>query len=354
MSSQEIQKWADAGMYRAEEMPKDEHGIHPIVHLISMNHDPLGSIAAMNGIYKGNIVRNLTEITDDVRKYEWAQVMKAHLEAPLESIKMHFLIEGVDRGFTHQLVRQRTGTYAQETMRFAVKENMADEVVLPPHIAILDDDDPVRVVWDKAVENIGEAYNGLVNSGVPAEDARGILPTATSTRIHYLTDLRGLKLHAGNRLCTQAQFHWRLVLSAIVNSIRNYGHQLVGESWVTSTGQHMDDLPISPGDPDYEKMYQQMNGWQYEMIADSMIFRPVCYHLGRCPWRDDLAAIRTCSIRDRVDKFSDAGLPSSKWEDRHATWERAAIHPIKPAEWLADPDSAIRDQQHFQEHGKSV
>lgn len=311
-----IQRWGDDAQFLAEAMPKTEQGVRPQVHLLWMTPDPLGALAAMNFIYAGRVIRSLTEVTDEDRRYHWGEVMKAHLEAPLESIQFHFLIEGVDRAFTHQLVRQRTAAYAQESMRFAVKEDAAAESSTPPSIAALADDAPQRVIWDSALGAINDAYNSLVNSGIPSEDARGLLPHSTTTRIHYITNLRGLKQHAGNRLCTQAQFVWREVFAQIINAIRNYSE---------------------PG----EKLLMRNLSWQYETIASSLLFRPVCYQLGRCPWGEELT--RPCAIKERVNAFALNGVPSTKWEgewwlDGPGGSEFNA--QINPLEWLADSEAA--------------
>ena len=77
--------------------------------------------------------------------------------APLEWIQVALLIEGVTRAFTHQMVRQRTATFVQESLRFAVKDNAAFEVALPPSISCLKDDDPRRVTWANAVEDMAGA-----------------------------------------------------------------------------------------------------------------------------------------------------------------------------------------------------
>src|SRR6516225_5662665 len=87
-----------------------------------------------------------------------------------------------------------------------------------------------RSIWDDHVKIIEVTYNSLVNSGMPAEDARGLLPTNLLTRINYNTSLRGLLEHAGLRLCTQAQFEWRLVWTRMMEAIRDYG---VGQQYAT-------------------------------------------------------------------------------------------------------------------------
>jgi flavin-dependent thymidylate synthase len=316
-----IEKWADQAMFKAAPMEggRDKRGnIIPQVHLLWMTPDPLGAVAAMCRMYEGKPTYNLSDITDEERNHYWLQVQKTHLRAPLESVKLHFFIEGVTRSFTHQMVRQRTAVYAQESMRFAVKENMAEEISLPPSIAALKEDDPKRVKWDKAVIAISEAYNSLISAGIPAEDARGLAPHAITTRINYVTDLRNLSDHAGNRLCTQAQFEWRIVFLGIVNAIRNYVPNHVSYAWAND------------------------NRWQFDTIASSDLFRPVCYQLNRCPFQASFD--RSCTIRRRVEFFAQHGRPSSEWDKPYRAdygsegYEN--ISGIDPAEWLLDPAAA--------------
>jgi flavin-dependent thymidylate synthase len=288
----DIQKWADPAMFKAEKMD----GVSPKVYLLSMTPDPLGSIAAMAKMYKGEVVRDMSEVTDDERLHFWEEVKKTHLKAPLEAVDLHFMIEGVTRAFTHQMVRQRTAVYAQESLRFAVKEGFADEVPLPPSLMGLKEDDPKVVVWRTGVREAEEAYEGLVNAGVPAEDARGLLPHSITTRLNYKTNLRNLLDHAGNRLCTQAQFEWRAVFIELVKAIHDYKGFQPGAS-------------VFGG-----------NAWQFRLIATDNVFKPICYELGHCPFTADFD--RGCTIRGRV--------------------EEGKFDEIDPREWMADPAAARR------------
>lgn len=319
-------KFSDVAMFEAA--PHDNNyrpdmGVVPRVHLLSMNHDPLGDLASFVLMYKGEPVTDLERITDEQRRWAWDEAMSTHLKAPFEVIKLHFMLDGVDRAFTHQHVRQRTAVYAQESLRFAVVDDLGRGTTLPPSLygtrpmndveyedlmALSPEErkqQEMRDVWDDALVVLGDAYRKLIEMGMTAEDARGLLPQATSTRIHYSTDLRNLADQAGNRLCTQAQFHWRNVFGQIVQSIRTYGRL---------NNQYVRDA------------------WQFELIADSMLFRPVCYQRGECPWKGDLD--RKCSIRERVDKLSEAGVPPQHW---HMTVNGSAIDNT---EWLLDPDAA--------------
>lgn len=345
----EVQKWADEAMFEAEKLRASEG---PKVYLLAMSHDPLGQIAAACKMYKGEVVRNLADVTDDERRHYLEEVSKTKLKAPFEFVKFHFLFEGVTRSFTHQMVRQRTAAYAQESLRFAVKVDMAEGVALPPSIAGTErlgqgnnlalgaesnNETWMRNVWDQAVQEIEQAYLHLVDAGMPAEDARGLLPHNITTRLHYTTDLRALQDHAGNRLCTQAQFEWRVVWSQIMKAIREYDadwDQL--RRWhLASSGE---DKPESP------------DRWQFEALSD--LFRPVCYLTGRCEFKAQFD--RKCKIRNRVDANEKIARPSSQWDEDYTAVEHGSyihgvddprentvlIGAIKPAEWLLDPGAA--------------
>lgn len=346
MTGKEVRKWADEAMFEAAPMQvqrTEDGGIIPQVHLVSMTADPLGAIAALCRMYKGIPTYSLDDITDDERRDYLVQVQKTHLQAPLEAVKLHFFIEGVTRSFTHQMVRQRTAVYAQESMRFAVKEEpLTDICSLPPSLAgtvrrervndvypnTEDQRQRNRDVWERALETIDESYRYLVANGMPAEDARGVMPHAVTTRINYVTDLRNLIGHAGNRLCTQAQFEWRLVFMGIVNAIRDYGKGDDCQGEGTFCYTHGKDH--CPGFPQ----------WQFQAIADSDMFRPVCYQLGRCQFNADFD--RYCNIKSRVEAFADEGVPSTEWGVGigKPNFHESGVQTIRPEEWLLDPAAA--------------
>ena len=260
-------------------MTKEGEEVRPRVTLVNMTANPLRVIAAASELYQGGVYKNPHNISRE-QAMKWIDgFRKSKISAPLEFINLHFLIEGVTRAFTHQLVRQRTAVFVQESMRFAVKENAMAEVATPPSIAELKYDDPRRVIWDDAVDAIGEAYLKLINAGVPAEDARGLLPTNITTRVHYHTDLRNFVNTAGMRLCSQAQHEWKLVWNEFIKAILNYG-------------------------PPKDR-------WQQSEIA--RLFRPVCYQTGNCGFNGP--ADRWCVIRDRVNAHAQAGDPPDTWAD---------------------------------------
>jgi flavin-dependent thymidylate synthase len=343
----EVSKWADSAMFRSESHKAAEG---PKVHLLAAPADPLGQIAACGKMYKGEVVRNLADVTEEERLHFLEEMKKTKLKMPLEAVTFHFMIENVTRAFTHQLVRQRTAAYAQESMRFAVVEDMNEAVALPPSLAwanerigdervgealvrahghlAVDSEEfdrlPEKVKqflqWRNAVVTVGDAYMSLVNSGIPAEDARGLMPTNIITRINYITNLRGLLDHAGNRLCTQAQFEWRIVFAQIANALRTYG-----KTQTYAVGGEY-----------------RFSAEQYEAIA--ALLQPVCYQIGKCAFEADFD--RFCSIRSRVQENAGIGRPSSEWDkewhgpDPRRPELEGTIYPIHPEEWLLDPSAA--------------
>lgn len=313
--TKQIQKWADKAMFEAAPIDADSG---PQVSLLSCNSDPLGTIAAAAKMYAGEYVENLAAITDEERRHYLADVRKSALAAPLEFVNFHFHISGVTRGFTHQMVRQRTATYTQESTRFAVKTTVP--VGIPPSLegtnpwreyvaqqtsefGFVEEDwlfqhatkeQRWRAHWDEAVKQIEESYNKLVESGMPAEDARGLLPTNLLTRINYNTSLRGLLEHAGVRLCLQAQYEWRLVWKQILEAIREYGKT----QWYTT-------------EPEKGVLVSNQSAWQFDALAG--VFKPICYATGKCEFMANVD--RFCGIRDRVEAHHKAGTPSDKWVD---------------------------------------
>jgi thymidylate synthase ThyX len=193
-----------------------------------------------------------------------------------------------------------------------------------------------RLSWDSAQKRIQRAYRYLVDSGMPAEDARGLLPTNIKTRINMVTDLRALIGLAGVRLCTQAQFEWRSVFTQIAAAIHDYNPY-------ADLLRQAENL----GEVFAEDLVNHVAGserWQYEAIAKT--FRPICYMTGKCEFK--ATADRSCTIRNRVDANAALGRPSSEWhkdlleppEDGPFLGRADNIQAIDPVEWMLDPTAA--------------
>lgn len=343
MSSEEVPRselfrWGDSQQYLAEPMPEEAKGsdgkVRPTVTLLSATSDPLGVLAAIVGVYEGRITRSVSEITDDQRREALEAMQATVLDGALEAIQFTFLIEGVSRDFTHQAVRNRFSFFAQESLRFAVPENWAHDIPYPPSLARDDGTHEMelnRVRWKDALADAQFAYERLVNSGVPAEEARKLLPHAILTRYYWVVSLRTLLQEAGKRTCTQAQFDWRLVMAGVAKALRDHRyHQNLTR--YRPDGRHE---PVESSD-----------GWQFKAFAD--LIRPVCYQEGKCGFMAKFD--RGCTIRERVDANAAMGRPSSEWHTDSSfvgspghtvdSKGRKIAKAIDPAEWAADPGAA--------------
>jgi flavin-dependent thymidylate synthase len=344
----EVSRWADAAMFRSEPMPRAESGrVMPKAYLLNATPDPLGSLAALNAIYTGGVKRSLSEVTDEERQEALVEVRKNKLQGPLEVIQFHFLLEGVSRAFTHQIVRGRHAFYAQESLRFAVVEGepWEDRAAIPPGFEFWTPEQ--RDTWRWGIRKSEVAYSALVSSGIPAEDARGLMPHAMTTRIHWVCSLRELLYVAGVRLCTQAQFEWRSAMASVVQALRDRATYAPGAAGRATYLRPRFDGVQGPS----------FDGWQFAEIAN--LLRPICYQEGACGFK--AKADRSCSIRERVDfreQHSTNRKDSSNWDkpmiaevvkykspQAGQTGNRPYIETvtspgIDPAEWLADPNAA--------------
>jgi len=92
-----------------------------------------------------------------------------------------FVIQDVTRALTHQLVRTRTASYAQQTMQVLdVRGWRYDCRVVGEE----------RRAYDACMENIAQVYDELVDAGVKIEHARGVLPTNILTNIAMKCSMR--------------------------------------------------------------------------------------------------------------------------------------------------------------------
>ncbi len=123
----------------------------------------------------------------------------------LEHASYTFAIDGVSRAMTHQLVRHRLASFNQQSQRY-VRFDEEPNVVVPDSIS----SDPERLkVFRRAIDATWDAYAELTRSGVPAEDARYVLPNACETKIVVTMNIRELLHFFSVRCCRRAQWEIR-------------------------------------------------------------------------------------------------------------------------------------------------
>ena len=130
--------------------------------------------------------------------------------SPLEQIWFEFVISGVTRAFSHQFVRHHMGiSFEQQSQRYVTFKGGEFPYTVPESVkkAGLTDD------LDAEFDRLATLYDKLVQAGVPAEDARFVLPNATNTNFKVTVNLLELLHIADLRLCTRAQWEFRKVVA---------------------------------------------------------------------------------------------------------------------------------------------
>lgn len=131
-----------------------------------------------------------------------------------EFVDYTFLVEGVSRAYTHQQVRTRAASYAQQTMR-VLNMNDFDYIYTDRNRA-----DPMAMnVINDCLNQIKLAYARLIELGQPAEDARGILPTNIATNIVCKFNLRTFVDLAKARTGGRTQSEYQKVINAMVDEV---------------------------------------------------------------------------------------------------------------------------------------
>ena len=154
----------------------------------------------------------LEHMSDEAVRKVLKTVIGSGHTSTLEHASYTFAIDGVSRAMTHQLVRHRLASYNQQSQRYVT---YADEptFIVPPSVAA---DTAARDAYDEACAAAFASYRALLDAGVPAEDARYLLPNAMETKIVVTMNVRELLHFFELRCCKRAQWEIREVALAML------------------------------------------------------------------------------------------------------------------------------------------
>lgn len=147
--------------------------------------------------------------------HEELEYMANTIPSSWEFISYTFLINGVTRAFTHQFVRTRTGSYAQQTMRVLDVDGW--DYLTGPSITdkVNSGHRSAKEIYEYGMETIDLCYREMIDKGAKIEDARGILPTNILTNIVAKFDLRTFADTQRKRASTRTQGEYRDVMNAM-------------------------------------------------------------------------------------------------------------------------------------------
>ena len=177
------------------------------VRLLKYTPDPelLCAAAAMTS-YKSEATPKLLEkLTVEKARKTIRRVMGYGHTSILEHATFTFGAEGVSRALTHQLVRHRIASYTQQSQRY-VAYNTLEYCVTPKSVL---EKKNAKKIYEETLRHISDAYQKLLNSGIPKEDARYVLPNAARTNIVITMNARELRHFFNLRCCERSQWEIR-------------------------------------------------------------------------------------------------------------------------------------------------
>lgn len=134
-------------------------------------------------------------------------------------------VEGVSRACMAQLTRHRMASFCVESQRYVKygfsELDYADKTYIPPSIKFTHKLEP----FSKHMEACQQLYNELVDAGVPAQDARYVLPEAMLTSLVMTVNARELFHILDMRLDPAAQWEIQLLAETIERELRDHSVQ---------------------------------------------------------------------------------------------------------------------------------
>ncbi len=198
-------------------LPSNEHGVSMAIQVKLLDHtqDPIKSLyLAYRTAYSSLTPMQIELRIEDGRitREQMADFIERRLQtghsSPLEQVWFEFGISGVSRAFSHQFVRHRVGiSFEQQSQRYVKFKDARFPFTVPESVQRAGMAEKMEAVFS----NLGELYQELLDAGVPAEDARFLLPNATSTNFKIVVNFQELLHICDLRLCTRAQWEFRKV-----------------------------------------------------------------------------------------------------------------------------------------------
>ncbi|GAC1477559.1 MAG: FAD-dependent thymidylate synthase [Steroidobacteraceae bacterium] len=161
----------------------------------------------------------------------------------LEHAVWNFIVTGVSRSFTHELIRHRAGWgYSQLSQRYV---DESDTAFVEPDI--ISSAPELHEIWSKSVEQAHQAYMRLVeglaariereqpnlkgrNKRIAARQAaRSVLPNATETKVFMTANARALRHFIEYRGAPDAEPEIRKVAIALLQVMQTEAPNIFGD-----------------------------------------------------------------------------------------------------------------------------
>ncbi len=151
-----------------------------------------------------------------IREFIGERLKTGHA-SPLEQVVFWFGIANVSRSLSHQFVRHRIGiSFEQQSQRYVKFKKDKLAFVMPQSWkrAGLEND------FDELLTKTSDLYTKALAAGIPAEDARFVLPNAAPTNFHVMVNFAEMLHICDLRLCVRAQWEIRKMVALMRAEIK--------------------------------------------------------------------------------------------------------------------------------------
>lgn len=179
-----------------------------IVELLRYTNEPEKTCAVAGRLCYSSVgIEELKEkLTQEKIEDILTRIIKSGHMSVLEHASFTFGVEGVSRALLAQLTRHRIASFSVQSQRYVRFDKKTPDFVIPPKIA---KDENLLNQYNEFLKISQDYYNKFLAAGIPAEDARYVLPNASSTKIVMTMNARELRHFFELRCCNRAQWEIR-------------------------------------------------------------------------------------------------------------------------------------------------
>lgn len=213
--------------------------IEPKVYVVNKGRDSRADLKELERLARVPYASegNITE--DSYAEFIQRLVKREHM-AMMEFEDLTFIVR-CDRGVTHELVRHRMASFAQESTRYCNYSNnqFGNEIAVIRPFFFRPDTEELDT-WRKGCAFAEGTYLSLLSAGASAQEARSVLPNSTKAIIVIKMNYRELLHFFGLRCAPTAHPQMRQVAIPLARYCRN--------NWPSVFGQIPElTLPVSYG-----------------------------------------------------------------------------------------------------------
>lgn len=145
-------------------------------------------------------------------------------ESVLEHATFTFLIEGVSRVLLAQLTRHRLASFSVQSQRYCGCD--PEDVTIPQSIKDKRFGGSVTLMMQK----VTDLYDAMIKEGIPAEDARFLVPQGVKCRLMMTANARELRHFFRLRTCNRAQWEIRQLADEMLRQCKEVAPMIFADA----------------------------------------------------------------------------------------------------------------------------